>query len=192
MVDGFSGGLGERAVDSVEIHKKNQCLQQSSRLGGLISSVVTTPQCYSDLYPDVHDTPTPKPSFAQSNVYPQRSSSMSNRNQQTRNQLGVPSSPPSTKTPVHNQLPCSDNPNNLTPPQQMQGLQYPNLVRDLANTHIPTSVPNPNSTAANVASVRFNRSSNKRGFVLPQRKNSLPLFDFCRTRCRIQVSRLTV
>jgi hypothetical protein len=145
-----------QAVDSIDLHKKNRYLHQSSRPGGLMSSIVTTPQCYSDLYPDVHDTPpnasdlhsAPKPSFVQSSVYPQRSPSVNQV--QTLNQLGIPSSPSSAKTPIQNQLPFPGNSSNLVSPQPVRDIQNPNQVRNLANTLLPTSVPNPNSFSTDV------------------------------------------
>lgn len=76
------------AIDSNEVRMKQRSVshpQSNLRYvqtpqSGVQVTTIATPQAYSDLCPDVRDTPlgaetTPKPSFTQSNVYPQRSKS---------------------------------------------------------------------------------------------------------------------
>lgn len=173
MADGtitFSGGLGMKVVDSVDIHKKNRSLQHGSRSGGLASSIVTTPEYYLDLYPDVRDMPssadashsTTKPKLVQSSVYPQRSTVATNRNQvQTITKLGDPSSPP-TMTLIHNQLPFPRNPSNLISPP-------------IKNPKSPTANPNPDATSSSDADLGSNTSlSSKPGPHSPTCAGSSP------------------
>ncbi|KAH7844989.1 hypothetical protein Vadar_033929 [Vaccinium darrowii] len=140
-----------RAASNSSNHESNcnQLQQQDPRSGGLKSTIVSTPQCYSDLCPDVHDTPSSvgdpnaiiKPYFTQSSVYPQRSTSATNKDQVQTLNFRAPSFPYSQSPDVEYATPAklsSINPLTKSPDLKLASgshspsLKSPNSSRKLS------------------------------------------------------------